>query len=75
MPDGLHDLLEKDREALEFYDSLPMFIQDHIMAREDEIQTIADLSAVANESMREGLFLGPYKPMFEDETESGIDYI
>lgn len=74
MADNLQDLLEKDREALNFFRSLPMFIQDQTMDQSEKIQTIADLSAVANESMHDAFLLDQYKPMFEDETDSDIDY-
>ncbi len=74
MADNLPDLLEKDLEAQDYYTSLPMFVQDQVAARAGEIHTIADLSAFANESMRDALLLDQYKPMFEDETDSEIDF-
>ncbi|MGI6239545.1 MAG: hypothetical protein ACOYI5_07950 [Christensenellales bacterium] len=75
MPDNLPDLLEKDRDAYNFYHSLPMFIQDQLDARAPEIQSAAALSAFANQSMHDALLLDQYKPMFEDETESEIDFV
>ncbi|NLD59832.1 MAG: hypothetical protein GX647_09285 [Clostridiales bacterium] len=75
MPDNLRDLLEKDRDALDYYNSLPMFIRDRAGSHSEEIQTKADLSAYANQSMHDALLLDQYKPMFEDETDSDIDFV
>jgi hypothetical protein len=74
MAGNLNELLEMDRDALAFYESLPMFVRDQTARHAREIRTIADLSAFANESMRDGLLLRQYRPMFEDETDSDIDF-
>ena len=73
MPDTLRDLLEGDREAYEFFQSLPMFVQDRMAERGDRIQTKEELSGLANEAMRDGLSLDQYAPVFEDETDSDVD--
>lgn len=75
MPDSLQDLFNKDREAQEFFDSLPMFIQDQIRTNAGDIQSKQQLSGIANQAMHGGLLLGQYKPMFEDETDSRIDLL
>jgi hypothetical protein len=75
MADNLSDLLQKDRDARDFYDSLPLFIRDQTRTHSEEIQTIADLSAFANMSMHDALLLGQYQTMFEDETDSEADMI
>ena len=75
MPDTLNELLESDREAYEFYQSLPMFIRDRMAERADEIQTKEELSGLANEAMRDGLSIEQYAPIFEDETNSDADLI
>jgi len=73
MPDSLNDLFNSDREAYEFFESLPMFIQDRIITHGEQIQTKEELSAFANEAMRDGLSLDQYAPIFEDETDADID--
>lgn len=73
MSDSLRDLFEKDREAQDFFDSLPMFIQDQIQSRAHSVQTKEELSGLANQAMHDALLLEQYKPMFEDETDSDID--
>ena len=74
MANNLPDLLEKDIDALDFYYSLPPFIQHQIMTRPNGIQTMEDLSSIAKKSMHDALLLDQYKPMLEDETGSEIDY-
>ena len=73
MPDSLRDLFDKDQEAYAFFQSLPMFVQDYIHRHAAGIQTKEELSGIAHHAAREGLRLDQYTPMFEDETDSGID--
>lgn len=73
VPDSLQDLFDKDQEAYAFFQSLPMFVQDQIRANAENIQSKEELSGMANNAAREALMLDPYKPMFEDETDSKID--
>ena len=73
MPDSLQDLFAKDQEAHAFFQSLPMFVQDHIRRHARGIQTKEELGGIAHTVAREGLQLGQYAPMFEDETDSDID--
>lgn len=75
MPDNLQDLLEKDREANAFFESLPMFVRDHVMNRATEIMTKEELSGVANQAMHDAFQLEQYSPMFEDETDSEADLL
>lgn len=75
MADTLHDLLENDLDALDYFDSLPAFVQDQLMARAEEIQTIEEMSGYANQSMHDALLLDQYKPLFEDETDSELDLL
>ena len=73
MPDSLQDLFDKDQEALAFFQSLPMFVQDHVRRHAGGIQTKEELSGIAHNAAREDLQFGQYAPMFEDETDSDID--
>jgi len=73
VPDSLQDLFDKDQEAHAFFQSLPMFVQDHIKRHSRSIQTKEELGAIAHDAAREGLQLGQYAPLFEDETDSHID--
>lgn len=73
MPDSLDDLLDNDREAYAFFQSLPMFVRDRLMENADTIQTREELSGFANDAMRDALSLEQYEPIFEDETNSDID--
>jgi len=73
MPDSLSDLFDRDQDARNFFDSLPMFIQDQIQSNVRGITTREELSGVAHQIMHDGLLLDQYKPMFEDETDSEID--
>ncbi|MEA4898328.1 hypothetical protein ACH6CV_11605 [Bacillota bacterium Meth-B3] len=73
MPDSLGELLTRDREARAFFDSLPMFIQDQARQSAACIETREELSGFANEAARSALKLPQYRPMFEDETDSGAD--
>jgi len=73
MADSLRDLFAKDQEAYAFFQSLPMFVQDHIHRHAAGIQTKEELSGLAHNAAREGLQAGAYAPMFEDETDSDID--
>ena len=75
MPDDLRDLLERDLDAREFFDSLPMFARDHVVRRASEIGTREMLSGVANQAMHDAFQLDQYRTMFEDETDSDIDLI
>lgn len=73
MPDSLQDLLDTDREAQAFFDSLPMFVRDQMRLNAMNIQTKEELSGRANQAMHDSLQLEQYKPIFEDETDSRID--
>jgi len=73
MPNSLQDLFSQDQGAYAFFQSLPMFVQDHIKRHAHRIQTKEELSGMAHNAARDGLQLGQYATMFEDETDSDID--
>lgn len=73
MPDSLQDLLDSDREAAAYFQSLPMFVQDQIRAKPGAAQTREQLASLANNLARDGLRLPQYQSVFEDETDSNID--
>jgi len=73
MPSSLQDLFNQDQDAYAFFQSLPMFVQDHIKRHAHHIQTKEELSGMAHNAARQGLQLEQYAPMFEDETDSDID--
>lgn len=75
MPDSLFELLEQDAEALDFFESLPMFVQDQMVNRPTDIRSKEELSGYANMSAQKALKLDQYRPMFEDETASGADWV
>lgn len=70
---GLGHLLETDGRAYEFFQTLPIFVQDAVREHADQIRTKAELSAYANQAISDGLSKQPYRNMFEDSTNSDID--
>lgn len=73
MSDSLRQLLNNDQEASAFFGSLPMFVQDRVRARADQVRTREELASLANNIARDGLRLSQYRGIFQDETDSDID--
>lgn len=73
MPDSLQELFSTDREAAAFFATLPMFVQDQVRARAEDVHSREELASLANNFARQGLKQSQYQPIFEDETDSRID--
>ena len=73
MLDPLQDLFDRDREAYAFFQSQPLFVQEHLRQNAANIQTREEMSGIANNAIRQELKRDEYLPMFEDETDSDSD--
>ncbi len=49
----LHALLQQDREACRFYDSLPDYVQDSIRQRAESVRSVESLRDYAENLTRE----------------------